>query len=371
MNKNKSVLSILAIKLCLVSSFIPSKKTFSQTDTSSLSTSKTVLLPLITKSIETDWSFGLATIFTFKMNKKDTISRTSNIGVIALYSLKKQFVAVINGNQYFKNEKLILNEQLSYSSFPDKFWGIGRSTNASAEEPYSFNQYYLFAHLMKNLGNRFFVGAIVEHQNVFNLTYNNGGLFDKENVAGKNGYFTTGIGVSLTKDSRNNAFAPDNGLFAQLFFTNYSKALGSSYNFSTLVIDVRKYIPIATNHVLALQVYSLNNIGKSIPLRNLGALGGANSMRGFYNGRYRDNNLMVFQSEYRLPVYKGIGIAGFGSIGNVGNSLADFHLNDIKYSYGAGIRVALNKKEKLNLRIDYGFGKGGNNGLYFQIGEAF
>jgi hypothetical protein len=70
-------------------------------------------------------------------------------------------------------------------------------------------------------------------------------------------------------------------------------------------------------------------------------------------------------------VYKGIGIAGFGSIGNVGNSLADFHLNDIKYSYGARIRVALNKKEKLNLRIDYGFGKGGNNGLYFQIGEAF
>lgn len=343
----------------------------SQIVTDSSSVNNTILLPLITRSIETDWSFGLATIFTFRMSKKDTVSRTSNIEIIGLYSLKKQFVAVINGNQYFKKEKLILNEQFSYSSFPDKFWGIGRNTKPERVEPYTFQQYYLFAHLMKNMGNNYFLGVIAEHQNVLNVEHVANGLFEQDNVAGRNGYKTAGLGISFTKDTRNHAFTSSKGTFAQIFFTTYSNRIGSSYNFSTLVVDVRKYFPIATSHVLALQAYSLNNIGSEIPLRNLGALGGSNSMRGYYSGRFRDNNLMVLQSEYRLPVYKRFGLVGFASIGNVGRDLADFHLNDIKYSYGGGIRFALSKKEKLNLRIDYGFGKGGNNGLYFQIGEAF
>ena len=82
-------------------------------------------------------------------------------------------------------------------------------------------------------------------------------------------------------------------------------------------------------------------------------------------------NLLVLQSEFRLPIFKRIGVVGFGSIGNVGNNFTEITNSEIKYSYGGGIRFALNKKEKLNLRIDYGLGKGKNNGLYFQIGEAF
>ena len=111
--------------------------------------SKQILIfPVATRSIETSWSFGLAGASTFKMSKKDTATRTSNLQTIVLYSLKKQFVAAINGAQYFKNEKYILNEQLSYSSFPDKFWGLGKYSPDSAEEPYTFKQYYVYLHFI-------------------------------------------------------------------------------------------------------------------------------------------------------------------------------------------------------------------------------
>lgn len=357
--------NILSITISLLfSCFV-----FSQTD--SVKNKSTLILPLITKSIETDWSLGLATVVTFKMSLKDSISRTSNIEVIGLYSLKDQFVAVINGNQYFKNEQFILNEQISYSSFPDKFWGLGNNTKATAEEPYTFQQYFLFAHLMKNLGNHFFLGGIIEHQNVLAVNYIAGGLFDQQNITGRNGYHTLGLGISFTNDTRNHAFTPSRGRFAQLFLTGNNNSWGSSFNFFSLVADYRQYIPIANKSVLALQAYSLNGFGDEIPLRNLGSLGGSNSMRGYYSGRYRDKNLFVIQSEYRLPIYKRIGAVAFGSIGNVGNNFAEITNSEIKYSYGGGIRFALNKKEKLNLRIDYGLGKGNNHGLYFQIGEAF
>jgi outer membrane protein assembly factor BamA len=330
-----------------------------------------ILLPLVTKSIETNWSFGLASISTFKISKKDTVSRTSNVEAIAIYSLKKQFVAVINGNQYFKNEKLILTEQISYSSFPDKFWGIGNKTPSKAEESYSFQQYFIYAHLMRNLGNKLFIGGLAEFQNVMQLKYQQGGLFDKDNVAGRNGYRSAGLGVSLTYDKRNHAFAPNKGTFAQVFFTEYNQLFGSSYSFSTLVVDIRKYLPIGKTQVLALQTYSLNNIGNEIPIRNLASLGGANSMRGYYNGRFRDHDLLVFQSEYRMHIWKRFGLAAFAGLGSVANNVNEYSFKNIKYSFGGGLRFALNKSERLNLRIDYGIGSNNNKGLYFQIGEAF
>jgi hypothetical protein len=362
---------MILLKKCILIVFCLLIGCFAFTQTDSINSKSTLILPVVTKSIETDWSFGLATVFTFKMKEKDTVSRTSNIEVVSLYTLKEQFVAAINGNQYFKNEQFILNEQISYSSFPDKFWGIGNDTKESAEEPYTFQQYFIFAHLMKNLGNHFFVGGILEHQNVLKVNYKLGGLFDQENIIGRNGYHNIGLGISLTNDTRNHAFVPNKGRFAQLFFSKYNNAWGSSFNFFSLVADYRQYFQITKNQVLAIQAYSLNNFGDEIPLRNLGSLGGANSMRGYYNGRFRDKNLLVFQSEYRLPIYKRLGAVCFGSIGNVGNGIYQIFNSELKYSYGGGIRFALNKKEKLNLRIDYGIGKGSNHGLYFQIGEAF
>lgn len=94
-------------------------------------------------------------------------------------------------------------------------------------------------------------------------------------------------------------------------------------------------------------------------------------MRGYYEGRYKDKQEFVIQTEYRMPIYKRIGAVIFGGVGNVNDKVSDFSLNKLKYSYGAGLRFAINKSEKLNIRIDYGIAGGINKGFYLQIGEAF
>ena len=94
-------------------------------------------------------------------------------------------------------------------------------------------------------------------------------------------------------------------------------------------------------------------------------------MRGYYEGRYKDDQQVVFQSEYRFPLYKRLRGVVFGGTGTVSKDFLDFGLSDLKYSYGAGLRFALSKKEKLNLRIDYGIGQGKSSGFYIQLGEAF
>ena len=329
-----------------------------------------LVLPIIARSIETGWSFGGAGAATFRVGNRDTLSRTSNVEGVALYTTERQFVAALNGSIYFPGERVIFNEQLSYSSFPDKWWGIGKFAPDSNEESYKFQQYFVFLHPQWLVSKNLFLGVVYQYQRVFDIDYARGGLFDKENVPGRDGYHVSGIGLSITYDTRNNAFSPDKGMMLQFYFDQFAPALASNYLYTSYVLDLRRFIRVYKNQVLALQVLGNFNIGQ-VPLRSLACLGGANMMRGYYAGRFRDDNSGVLQAEYRMPLFWRLGAVGFADMGNVGRTISDVNLRHFKYSYGGGLRVALNQAEKLNLRLDYGLAKGGSKGFYLQLGEAF
>jgi outer membrane protein assembly factor BamA len=329
-----------------------------------------LVLPIIASSIETGWSFGLASASTFHLYKRDSTIRTSNAQAIALYTTRKQFVAALNGSIYFPGERWIINEQLSYSSFPDDFWGLGKRAPDSSKESYKFKQYYIYLHPQFKIGSNLFLGTVYEFQRVFDVEYPAGGLFDRQNVVGRNGYDVSGLGLSMTYDTRNNAFCPDRGMMLQFYFDHFSSVLGSDYQYTNFVIDLRRFIRVYKGQVLALQAFGTFNAGE-VPLRSLAYLGGANNMRGYYAGRYRDKNAGILQAEYRIPLWWRIGAVGFGDLGNVGPDLSEINFQHFKYSYGGGLRVALNQAEKLNLRLDYGLAKGNSQGFYLQLGEAF
>ena len=329
-----------------------------------------LVLPIIARSIETGWSFGLASAGTFHLKSHDTATRTSNAQALALYTTRKQFVVAVNGSIYLPGERFIINEQLSYSSFPDDFWGLGKRAPDSSKESYKFKQYYIYLHPQLLLGRNLFLGTVYEYQRVFEIEYQRGGLFDRQNVPGRNGYHVSGLGLSLTYDTRNNAFSPDKGVMLQFYFDHFAPFFGSDYQYTNYVIDLRRFLRIYKQQVLALQIFGSFNAGE-VPLRSLAYLGGANTMRGYYAGRFRDKNAAVIQAEYRIPLFWRIGAVGFGDIGNVGPEFSDINFRHFKYSYGGGLRVALNQKEKLNLRLDYGIAKGSSQGFYLQLGEAF
>ena len=337
----------------------------------SIKTRQILVFPVIAKSIETSWSLGAAGSSTFHLSKSDTTTRTSNLQSILLYSLEKQFIAALNGTIYFHHEEYILQEQLSYSYFPDKFWGMGKNSSPDSVEDYSFRQYYIYLHLMRNLGKKMFAGVLFEFQNVMDVNYQKGGIFDIQQVAGRYPYKISGLGLSFTYDNRNDAFAPNKGNFAQFYFNHFDPILGSDFNYTNFVIDLRKFFRIYKQQVLAVQAYGFWNVGGDIPLRSLATLGGNTSMRGYYDGRFRDKEQVVFQAEYRIPLFKRWGAVAFFDGGDVGHTAFDFSLHELKYSCGGGLRYALNKSEKLNLRLDYGVGQGGNSGMYLQLGEAF
>ena len=338
---------------------------FAQKDSSGF-----VIFPVLARSIETGWSVGAASSVTFHFKDKEHAARTSNIQGISIYSSHRQFIAAINGSIYFPSEKFIINQQLSYSYFPDKFWGLGKIAPDSSEEDYSYHQYYIYLHPQLLLSKSLFLGIVYEYQNVADVKYDSGGLFDKENILGRKGYHVSGLGLSVTYDTRNNAFSPDRGVLLQFYFNHFAPVFASDYTYTNFVADIRKFISIYKQQVLAFQAFGFFNAGET-PLRSLASLGGANEMRGYYAGRFRDKNMYVLQSEYRTPLFWRLGAVAFGDVGNVADNLSGMNFKDVKYSAGLGLRFALNKAEKLNLRIDYGIGSDKNNGFYVQLGEAF
>jgi hypothetical protein len=69
-------------------------------------------------------------------------------------------------------------------------------------------------------------------------------------------------------------------------------------------------------------------------------------------------------------VWGPLGVALFGSAGQVLRSGGDFRPGDQHYAGGGGVRVRLSRAERVSLRIDVGFGPN-ESGVYFALGEAF
>ncbi|MFN3345558.1 MAG: hypothetical protein ACK412_07895, partial [Chloroherpetonaceae bacterium] len=93
---------------------------------------------------------------------------------------------------------------------------------------------------------------------------------------------------------------------------------------------------------------------------------------GFYEGRFRDKQLLVMQTEYRRPIAWRFGIAVFLGLGSVSGSFDEIALKRLKTAYGIGVRFAITPEERVFARIDFGKAAGiGTYGFYVQVNEAF
>lgn len=331
--------------------------------------SRFLAFPFFLRSPETNWGFGAAGVYFFKAKKNDENIRTSDLNLVSLYTLNKQVVIVLGSTIYFPEEKEIFRFQGSYSYYPDKFWGYGNQTAESAEESYSIHQTYFNPQFLRKIVNKLYVGISADYQRITNFKYTPGGVFDLENVVGREGGVTSGIGGLITYDTRNSAYSPSKGGFAEFNFTGFTKKLSGDFNFSSFSIELKKFLSIGKNRVLALHAYGKFNNG-DVPVRNLSMLGGSEMMRGFYKGRYSDHHMILAQTEIRQFLFWRIGVVGFASCGRVAHEFNDFNFNHLHFAGGAGLRIMVQEKEKLNLRIDYGLAEGGS-GVYVILKEAF
>jgi hypothetical protein len=304
-------------------------------------------------------------------DEHDSLTRISNIAASIQYSLNGQFLLRSQYQIFTNPENYYITGYLGYSRFPITYYGIGNDIDMNKSETVSFN-YLRFDNLVyRRIGKNSFAGLGWRYMNMYHVNVPENGMLQSQQASGMNGSSVSGINISYLLDSRDNILTPSKGAFAQLIYSIHHKTTASTHNFNRWQLDARYYLkPFQKRQdVLAFQGYGFLTNG-DVPFNELGQMGGDMIMRGYYQGSYRDKNLLAIQAEYRLQLLKRWGIVGFAGAGSITDTMTHFDFNNTQPSYGGGLRFKINRKENVNIRVDYGFGNGQQN-VYFFIAEAF
>jgi hypothetical protein len=345
------------------------------------------ILPLIFYTPETRWAFGAGGTYSFRFKDEPETSRPSQFVTGISYTLEKQFLSYLSFQLFKNDEQYKIYGEVGYYHYFYYFYGIGNDedylyndTTLAYQEPYNVNYPRLKLNALREVAPNFYLGvqSWFEQQNISKTDTAAFGRLQDKSITGSEGGIIAQLGVVANYDDRNSVFYPTKGNLIEVLATFNSKALGSSFNFQRYSIDAAKYFTFNDKHTIA-----VNAIGDFIfgnaPFFQLAELGGTKRMRGYYQGRYRDNNSLILQAEYRVPILENVITSGFfkdrfkvvvfGSYGGTAPKISAFDLQDFKYAYGAGLRFRLTDAG-INLRLDYGRTPIGSN-FYVTFNEAF
>lgn len=325
-------------------------------------------VPVIFYTPETRFGFG-ASGFCFFNFKKDSLNAPkSNVSLGFAYTQNKQALFSLPYNLFIKNRSYQLYGELAYNKFFYNFYGVGNEQPTGFVERYGVEFPRLRITALKKVAPHFYAGFRYAFDKFSLFKLDTTGQLIKGSIPGSKGGMVSGLGLVFLYDSRDFVHYPSKGIWSELVLYHDDPATGSSFNYTRIAFDFSKYFSYKKN-ILALNAYSIYS-DSDVPFFQMGVLGGQKKMRGFYEGRYRDNNALVFQAEYRRHLFWMLGITAFVDMGQVAHRYSDFNTKDWSYTYGAGLRLMTDKKQKINLRIDFAIG---NKKLlpYFTIGEAF
>ncbi len=358
------LLSLLAMPL-----FGQNEKEPSDSSRKFIEKSSLIVLPLAFYTPETRFGGGIGSLYAFRFGNEPKDSRPSQVELGLAYTQNRQLLIYFPYFIYSDDERWFWSGELGYYRYVYQFFGIGNDTPQEGEiyqadfPRVRFNLQRLVAPSLY-LGIRYWYDRydIVEKEDL--------GLLSTTDVPGGDGSVVSGLGLIADLDNRDEVFFPTKGRWYK-FVTFFNRPfLGSDFNFSRFSFDGSEYIPVGKKNVLALNAY-VDFLSGDVPFQQLALIGGPRKMRGYFEGRFRDKSLWMFQAEYRWPIKGIFGMTFFGSAASVAPDLNTLMSEQVHLAFGVGLRIRLSKEDKVNLRIDLGANEEGQIFPYFTVGEAF
>ena len=346
-------------------------------------------IPVVFYQAETGFGYGLGGLLSGRFSA-DTLTRPSNARAQYWTTTKGQSLLQLVHTVYTPGEKFYLNGEISAYDILLYYYGIGPKSLSADESETKYKLFIVNQRLQKQVAPKLFFGAQYRLTNITKLdipatTLENGGtnvFLRDQRVTARERQDTrvSGLGPVITYDTRDVPLAAFRGSLLDFGATFNGTGLGSDYRFVRYQLDARHFQPIrSTKTVLAMQFLGQFHTG-DVPFREMAGLGAnlggtlynnANLLRGIYEQRFRDRQMVMFQAELRQKLFWRIDAAVFGGVGNVSQYVDKFSLNNTKYAGGAGIRFNFLQRDRVNLRLDYAGGTGSAPGILFAIGEAF
>jgi outer membrane protein assembly factor BamA len=302
---------------------------------------------------------------------RDSLTRNSTGQLLAYYTTKKQSSLQLTYNIFTNRERYMLTGEVKFFDAPIFYYGIGNENDLSDSSLISYKTLNVQNRWVKQVIKYVFVGGQFQVNHITDASSRNpASKLQDRPLQERDGSTLAGLGPALVVDNRDNPLNSRSGIYAELGVFINRRTWGSEFNFTRYQLDIRRFLALNDRQVLAIQGLGKFSTGR-VPFQGMANLGGHRIMRAFYDGRFRDRQMAALQAEFRQHVYGRIGLVAFASVGQVGDRLDSFGFGRLKRAAGGGLRLMLNRREKLNIRIDYAIGSDKASGLYFNIGEAF
>jgi outer membrane protein assembly factor BamA len=332
------------------------------------------ILPLLYYTPDTRWAAGAAGVYYFKIPPKyeyEEETRISYVQFLADYTQNRQLDVWGQWKIFTRNENFLLEGEMRYRDFPDRFYGIGNQSLKSNSEKYEYNYISLKSLMLKRVSRKYdlFAGIDYQFEYEYGFTYTPGGTLEQGTITGFKGGTGSAIGLVAIYDSRDNLINAYSGQLMELSSYFFTPVLGSTFSYWNINATYQKYWQVKRKHILAVQAKGRHAEGE-VPFLDMPTLGNDDILRGYPKNRFRDKNFVAAQVEYRFPVWWRFGLVGFAGAGDVFAKPSDVSLRTLKYSVGAGVRFVVNPAERLNIRLDYGHGREGGY-FYFVVAESF
>ena len=328
-------------------------------------------IPVVNYSPESTWEFGAAAQGYFRLPDQE---RTSIVQLDGTYSLNRQWYINAQGNLYFGNrisdngyrtgKNWQLQFRAGYSNRPATYYGTYHDPHFANEGnigvgmlrrgiPYELQRGYLNVQAPIYIGKHFAIGPMTD---ILVAQFAIKDLYTTPNPL-----VQIGLGVVTQYDTRDNVFYPTRGIFfkvsAAAAWTNkidIPEGQQATIN-GLLAADLRQYISLPYDLVIAWQLkgqFMLSSyfISHLTLYPMLPRLGGQDGLRGINSDMFRDDIMMAFQAELRIPIWSIFRATVFAGVGDV-YDFHNWHWEVPKVGYGIGLRAAINKA-KVNIRFD-------------------
>jgi hypothetical protein len=260
-----------------------------------------------------------------------------------------------------------------------RYFGVGNSTLQENESRFGYTPTTGSAQLDVNVGRGFSIGAGARYHHVETDGGRTAPSIDLEfSPADTPGLelstfnYVNGTAFVAFDWRRNLGYSGRGGMY-RVQLDDFRERDNDQYSFKAIEAEVLQLIPVLrANWVIALRglatVTDLEDSG-SVPYFLLPSLGGGATLRGYPDFRFQDRNRLLMNAELRWTPARFLDMAVFYDTGKVASRREDLDFEDLKDSYGIGMRFI--GVRGYAFRIEAAQSRENNLRLIFSAGGAF
>ena len=310
---------------------------------------------------------GMAAAGVYRVDPKDTVTQNSSLSFTGFVSTSGALGVGFTNYTFFTDDRWRLFVEGNIAKVPTGFWGVGYDAAQGSEQKYTDNSIRVHPQLFRQLADNLYLGVGWDFSAM-------DADIDDPHPGDKFSRFTTsttplssGATISMHYDTRDVITRPTRGQFFSVEYSVFDPALGSDTHFTAAQVQYNYYASLDEKRVLAFDLWGRFTDG-DVPWDRLSLAGDNRRLRGYYQGRYRDKDVVSGQVEYRQKLDWRNGYVLWLGAGALGSSPGDLGEHPLLPTAGVGYRFEV--KPDMNIRLDLGVGRD-TAGFYFQVAEAF